>query len=214
MAANQEFSIYRQLKEAGVRGLMLDIQYKDGGIRLVHGIVEYSWLDEILMNEISPFLDEDRDAIITIDLETLGDRELIMRQLRVILKQTVNFTKRIFNIHDKRWSDHEWPTIQQMRDADQRIVIFSDNHIVQSEEYGIMLRDNVMFSNMWGILNGCTPRNSYIKDLDIPWSRKKITGAGTRRWSRLFTMNHFCCDTGEFTSTTDHRLSSMLCKLN
>ena len=158
-----------------------------------------SWLDDIILNEIIPFLDEDADAIITIDLETLGDRELIMRKLREILQQTVGFTDRIFRIEDERWSNHsEWPKIQELRDADQRVIIFSDNSIVHSSDYGIMLRSNIVMENMWGSLDGCTPRNAYIAEWDVPWAPRHITETENRKrkWTRLFTMNHFCCDTG------------------
>ncbi len=197
MATNQEYSIYKQLKEFYVRGLMLDIQYFDGGIRLVHGFVTYSWLKDIILYEITPFLNEDSKAIITIDLETLGNRELIMRELRILLYQTPDFTRRIFNIYDARWDDYEWPTVQQMIDADQRIIILSDNALVQSKELGIMLRANIMMENHWDGVGECIPRNTNIKNMNIPWSWRVITGAGTRRWTRLFTMNHFCCSTGK-----------------
>ena len=128
---------------------MLDIQHVDGGIMLAHGLVEYSWLDDIINYEIIPFLEEDKDAIITLDVETLGDREMLMRELRVLLQQTPGFTSRIFRIADDNWKNHtdEWPTVQEMRDADQRVVIFSDDMIVQSEELGIMLRSEVVTEN-------------------------------------------------------------------
>jgi hypothetical protein len=42
---------------------MLDIQYKLGqGIKLVHGNVDYSWLEDTIDGEITPFLDEDKGA--------------------------------------------------------------------------------------------------------------------------------------------------------
>jgi len=160
MATNQEYSTYRQLKEVGVRGLMLDLQYKDGGIKLVHGLVEYAFLGDIINHEIIPFLEEDRNAIITVDVETLGDREQIMRELRILLAQTTGFTSRIFRLADERWAmKSEWPTIKEMRDADQRVVVLSDNSIVTSEELGIMLRKDIVMENHWSKgLDKCSPR--------------------------------------------------------
>ena len=83
MATNQEYSIYKQLKEVGVRGLMLDIQRDANGVLiLVHGLVQYSRLIDVIRYEIEPFLDEDPRAIVTIDLETLGDRAMLMHDRR------------------------------------------------------------------------------------------------------------------------------------
>ncbi|KAL7540701.1 hypothetical protein ACHAXR_010513, partial [Thalassiosira sp. AJA248-18] len=102
-------------------------------------------LDDVINYEITPFLNENKDAIITIDLETLGDREFIMRDLRVILAQATGFTSRIFRLTDERWTHHtQWPTIQEMRDADQRVLILSDSTIVQSKDLGIMLRGDIV----------------------------------------------------------------------
>jgi len=195
MAANQEFSIYKQLKEVGVRGLLLDIKYSNNRIMLVHGLVEYGRLDEIINEEIIPFLEEDSDAIITIDLEILGNRELIMKELRVILYQTTGFSRRMFRLADDRWKNHiEWPTIQELRDTDQRVIVLSDSTIVQSEELGIMLRDRIVLENHWlKGLDKCSPRNENVEDYDTPWKPRHIGG---KTWSRLFTLNHFCCVTG------------------
>ena len=161
LATNQKYSIYEQLKKVGVRGLMMDIEYnQNGGINLVHGLIEFGSLEDILNYEIIPFLEEDTNAIITIDFETLGDRALLMQELRIILANTPRFTSRIFRINDNRWANHnEWPTIQEMRDADQRVIILSDSTIVQSDELGIMLRNSITMENHWlKGLDKCSPR--------------------------------------------------------
>mmetsp|Transcript_7528 Transcript_7528/g.16393 ORF Transcript_7528/g.16393 Transcript_7528/m.16393 type:complete len:84 (+) Transcript_7528:156-407(+) len=83
-----------------------------------------------------------------------------MKELRVVLQQATGFTDRIFRLADDRWADHtEWPTIQEMRDADQRVVILSDNSIVSSKELGILERDDIVMENHWlKGLDKCTPR--------------------------------------------------------
>ena len=157
LATNQEYSIYKQLKYVGVRGLMLDIEYKNEGLMLVHGLVEFSDFESIINHEIIPFLEEDPDAIITIDLETLGDRGMIMKKLRTILANSSGLTSRIFNINDERCQ--EWPTIQEMRDADQRVLMLSDSSIVKSDQLGIMLRNSIVMENHWlGGFDECRPR--------------------------------------------------------
>ena len=92
-------------------------------------------MEDILKYEIIPFLEEDTNAIITIDLQTLGDRALLMQELRIILANTPRFTSRILRINDDRWANYkEWPTIQAMRDSDQRVIILSDSTIVKSHD--------------------------------------------------------------------------------
>jgi len=114
-----------------------------------------------------------------------------MQELRLILQKIPRFTNRIFRLADDRWKDHsEWPTVQEMRDADQRVVILSDNNLVQSKELGIMLREDIVMENHWKGLDKCISRN---KQSGGPWETRHVTG---RTWSRLFTFNHFCCATG------------------
>lgn len=196
LATNQQLSVYKQLKE-GVRGLLLDIEYKDGSLICVHAFVEFSLLRDLVMNEIIPFLDEDKDAIITLDFETRGVVELIRSELGVLLEQTPNFTNRIFRFNSENWLNHtDWPTIAEMIAADQRVIILVDNAIVTSNEMGIYFRSNVTMENHWkGGLDSCSPRG-LVANLDLPWSTPYITGFDDKHWTRLFTMNHFCCSTG------------------
>mmetsp|Transcript_26339 Transcript_26339/g.43450 ORF Transcript_26339/g.43450 Transcript_26339/m.43450 type:complete len:459 (-) Transcript_26339:478-1854(-) len=197
VATNQEYSVYEQLA-LGVRGLMLDIEYRNGSLQCVHGFVEFSLLRDLMMNEIVPFLNDDEQCVITIDLETRGDVELIGSELRNLLEQVPELARRIFRVNDHRWENHtEWPTISEMREADQRVLILVDNAAVASNEKGIHFRYNVTIENFWkGNLDSCSPRNG-IADLhmNIPWSMPYIAGLD-RTWTRLFTMNHFCCSTG------------------
>eukprot|EP00986_Skeletonema_menzelii_P021095 scaffold33184_cov325-Skeletonema_menzelii.AAC.1 len=61
VATNQEYSVYEQLA-LGVRGLMLDIEYRNGSLQCVHGFVEFSLLRDLMMNEIVPFLNDDEQC--------------------------------------------------------------------------------------------------------------------------------------------------------
>lgn len=195
LSSNQEMSVYEQLSQ-GVRGLMLDIAYRNGSLHCVHGFVEFSLLRNLVMREIIPFLDEDKNSVITIDFETKGDTELIRSEMRILLQQVPDLTRRIFKVNDNRWENHtEWPTIAEMREADQRVLILVDNSTVASNDLGIHFRYNVTMENFWkGSLDSCSPRNG-IANEHLPWSLPYITGFD-RRWARLFTMNHFCCSTG------------------
>jgi|Transcript_7429 hypothetical protein len=111
-------------------------------------------------------------------------------------EQIPDLERRIFRVNDKHWENHtEWPTIAQMREADQRVLILVDNSVVASNDMGIHYRYNVTMENHWqGSLDSCSPRYS-IADLHVPWSMPYIAGFD-KTWTRLFTLNHFCCSTG------------------
>ena len=108
-------------------------------------------------------------------------------------EQIPDLERRIFRVNDKHWENHtEWPTIAQMREADQRVLILVDNSVVASNDMGIHYRYNVTMENHWqGSLDSCSPRYS-IADLHVPWSMPYIAGFD-KTWTRLFTLNHFCC---------------------
>ena len=195
LATNQQYSIYHLLKHVGVRGLMLDIEYDswDSTIRLVHGGVDFNSFEDVLIYEINQFLNENLDAVITIDLETKGDLEMMREKLELIFENNPQFAARVFRMSDSRWRRHkEWPLIQEMRDADQRVVILCDSSILRTEKLGILWRRDIVIENHWEGLDECT--NRYGSKDTYPWNTKTINGS--QHWSRLFTMNHFCCATG------------------
>ena len=147
LATNQHYSIYHLLKHVGVRGLMLDIEYDplDSDVRLVHGSVDYNSFQDVLRSEIIPFLEEDTDALIIIDLETLGDKTMLRDQLLLVLANNPGFANRVFRMSDTKWKDHgEWPLIREMREADQRVIILSDSVTLKSSEHGIMWRNDIV----------------------------------------------------------------------
>jgi hypothetical protein len=147
LATNQKFSVYHSLKNVGVRGLLLDIEYDDqhNDIRLVHGSVDFNRFSDVLEQEIAPFLDEDPGAIITIDLETRGDRSKLLGQLRQVFGRSTSFSKRIFRITDPMWKRHkDWPMIKELRKADQRVLLLVDSFELQSDELGIMWRNDIV----------------------------------------------------------------------
>lgn len=148
--SNQKYSIYHLLKYWGVRGLMLDIASDSDGIKLVHGQIAFNLLSDVLANEIIPFLDEDPDAIITIDFETVGDRTILGEQLQKELKQYPGFARRIFRMTSSRWHGHkDWPTIQDMRDSDQRVIILADSLVLEIDSLGIMWRNDIVMASVW-----------------------------------------------------------------
>lgn len=194
LATNQHLSVYKQLNQ-GVRGLLLDIEYKDGNLICVHGFIEFSLLKSLITKEILPFLQEDKDAIITIDFETKGDVDLIKNELQGLLEQIPDFRDQLFRFNDDRWENHtNWPTIAEMRSAMQRILILVDHSQVASNEMGVYHKYDITVENHWqGSLDSCSPR--FASYPNYPWSTPYITGFD-RSWPRLFTMNHFCCSTG------------------
>jgi hypothetical protein len=147
LATNQKYSIYQLLKHVGVRGLMLDIEFDafDSTIRLVHGSVDFNSFEAVLAREVVPFLDEDPDAIITIDLETKGDRSKLRDELKSLFHNNPSFAERVFRINHPMWKGYkEWPTALEMRQANQRVIILVDSYVLESDDLGIIWRNDVV----------------------------------------------------------------------
>lgn len=108
--------------------------------------MDYGLLSDVLLNEVVPFMDSNRNSVITLDLQTLGDQDLLMNGLRNLLASVnlTGFTDKIFRINDDKWSNHtNWPTLDELRSAGQRIIVLSDSQIIQSSHIGIMWKFNI-----------------------------------------------------------------------
>ena len=202
LGINQENSIYHQLNVDGVRALLLDIQLDNGELRLVHGPLDYgSFADEMEKNLV-PFLEEDEHAVISLYLQTVGDdnsedEEAIRAEILVKLQETfdklvvngLSLKELTFKHNDEKWSNHnDWPTMNELRAANQRIFIFSDRSEFYSSQYGFMHNRQVLRENDWRGILSCDSR--------FMWQFNKVSLPNNTKWSRLFFMNHFCCESG------------------
>lgn len=118
---NQSLTIKEQL-EYGVRSFMVDLHYDSSrNIVIAHGDA-LLFKQQLLpfLNTIKDWLDNNKDDIITIHLESyVGNYVDIMAVIN-----TANLQGYLF---DLGLSTNNWPTLGNMRANDKRLVIFSDN---------------------------------------------------------------------------------------
>ena len=205
LGTNQEDTILEQLKIDGVRGLMLDILLNEEEgelLRLVHGnsfiMLDYGDMKTSLEENLIPFLEENKDTIISIFLETVNDNDYITRDK--ILVQLKNIFTNLsvdgvplkhltFQYDDEKWKEHsDWPTINEMIQSNQRILLFTDRSEHAESEYGFMYREDVLVENNWEGIEGCRER--------YKWGQDKVSLPGNDKWTRLFFMNHFSASSG------------------
>jgi hypothetical protein len=202
LGINQENSIYHQLSVDGVRALLLDVKLEGGELRLVHGTLDYGGFLEEMEKNLVPLLEEDSSAIVSLYLQAVDDfntgddegvRDAILEKLQEALSVlTVNgapLKELTFKYDDARWANHdEWPTISELKFANQRLFIFSDRSEFISSEYGIMHNQQVMKENDWRGIVSCISR--------FMWQSNTVSLPNNQKWTRLFFMNHFCCESG------------------
>lgn len=192
---NQSQTIDVQLAE-GVRGLMLDLYFSQGRVRLCHKVCtgdDSATFADLLNDTILPFLDKDTDAIVSLHLEDTTTFE----QLSTELALAPELAGRTFD--PRTWNTPSWPTYRQLRDSGQRLLIFNLGesntgdfrtgtgvaHILPSIEYTV--------ENYWS-LGRTFLRHDY--DCYSRWTQqdrwlKRSAIEGKPGWRPLFTMNQF-----------------------
>ena len=114
---NQNNSIHKQLED-GVDGLMLDVHLVDGKPFLVHST---PWLGKQPLVDglrvIARFLKTHPAAVITIIFESYVASERIQAAFKT--------AGLIEQLHQQQPTE-KWPTLEQMRSAQRRLVVFSD----------------------------------------------------------------------------------------
>lgn len=192
---NQSQTIDVQLAE-GVRGLMLDLHFSQGRVRLCHKVCtgdDSATFADLLNDTILPFLDKEADAIVSLHLEDTTTVE----QLSAELAQAPGLAGRTFD--PRTWNTASWPTYRQLRDSGQRLLIFSLNedntgdfpmgsgvaHILPSIDYTV--------ENYWSL---GTTFLQHDYECTSRWTEEgrrldRSTIEGKPGWRPLFTMNHF-----------------------
>ena len=179
-----------------VRGLSLDIKINTADwskLRLVHGPLDYGDFGTEMQTHLVRFLEENEDAVVAIYFEVVEDFgedwQAIRSAMFSNLKNTFStllvsgVTLKDMTFKYDLWDNHdEWPTLNEMRSAGQRLFILHDRSDFRSTEYGFMYRADVMKENFWEGLDDCIERYEFNSD--------KVSFPGVT-WSRLFFMNHF-----------------------
>lgn len=102
----------------GVRGLMLDVHPFDGGVFLCHGVCQLGSKPlEDGLREIAEFLERNRGEVLTIIFESYVPAADIER----------GFVDSGLIEYVHRPEGAAWPTLRQMIDANQRLVVFTDS---------------------------------------------------------------------------------------
>lgn len=194
----------QQLKD-GVRGFMLDIYFKpqyklrEDQVRVCHKeSFCYGTLLNQLKNEFVPFLRDNPHEIITFFLES----KVSAIQLQAVFDAVPELAKYSFN--PENFSGKEWPTLREMADKNNRLVILSaDRNITRNYHIGgnkisVLYDHHWMVENHWETLGksasnlerehdwSCPTRNP-----SLPLNTKKVDPATQKEWSRLFLMNQF-----------------------
>ena len=196
--------IPQQLKD-GVRGFMLDIYFKpqystpEERVRVCHKeSVCYGTLLNQLKNEFVPFLRDNPKEVITFFLESKVKAD----QLQAVFDAVPELANYSFN--PKNFSGKEWPTLKEMADINNRLVIMTadtgltKDYTVGGKTISVLYDNYWMVENHWETLGtsasniesthdwSCPTRNN-----DLPLDTKQVDSETKKEWSRLFLMNQF-----------------------
>jgi len=204
--SNQKYSMYDQITTFGVQGLMIDIAQPSTLMKLAHwnddaGTEYYGNFISRMNEEVLRALNDNPDLVLWFDLQindNVGYEELINAVAGIS-----GIRDMIFDIESSVWNNHaDWPTLQEMIDADQRVVVFSDKlgrigpffKSDSTQRARFLYKEYIMWENMFGNdeWNSCVAR----KDGDEDWTdnagpNDNIAAIPGRSWSRLLTLNHF-----------------------
>ncbi|HXQ99689.1 MAG TPA: hypothetical protein VN798_04805 [Pseudomonas sp.] len=218
----------QQLKD-GVRGFMLDLYYKPqyrgaNAIRVCHKeAMCYGSFANQLANEFLPFLEQNRNEIVTLFLETYITHD----QLQQFLDSYPQVADVAFNPND--FSGTAWPTQRQMIQSNGRLVLFADSsrvageYIVKGRPVHVLYDQDWLVQNRWDTLGPVATNVLAAHDFscptrwgNLPLSTAKVSPATGKQWNRLFLMNQF----HHVTSTTfdsgsyDNNLTYLLRRAN
>ena len=167
---NQTHGLTQQLEE-GVRGLMLDV-YDEGGVATVyHGFTFLGTTTlESNLTEVKDFLDANPNEVVTLLFETYISANMMDTAMtHVGLKSMLHV----------QVLGEQWPTLQEMIDADKRLVFLSDHNNAQP--------DQDWYHYMWDFAVETDFDNNAESDFSCDFNRGQAT-------NDLFIINHFLTD--------------------
>ncbi len=208
LVPNQTLPVDLQLVR-GVRGLMFDIYERDGRLFNCHADCAFHGrkapLEEDL-GHVQRFLDGHPEAVVTLQLEDYNSRGA----MEAFARENPSLFALSFNPTDPRWRalDGRWPTLRQMIQAGQRLLVFTQRAELAGAYGGsnawFMHDQDISAENYWSLGPtifqhdySCRPRWPGIP-LD---STSMPLG-----FPRLFVMNHFHGVPLSVHAGTDNRL--------
>lgn len=208
---NQGKSISQQLLD-GVRGMSLDLYEYQGRVKVCHGscFLGGEPLATHLNQEIIPFLLADREAIVTIQLEDYVSASA----LRAELARVPNLAGLTFD--PDSWNTPGWPTLRQMIEANQRLLIFdlksgnAGRYELPSGVATVMSAQGGTSENFWELGKTiATHDTSCVSRWSGTLEPGPVQFAG-KQWPRLFVMNHFHGVGEAMHSKTDNRYDKLM----
>ena len=123
---NQNLNIPHQL-DLGVRALMLDIYEHEGDLMLYHSVSElgFTYLVDVLL-QIKYFLINNPNEILTLILEDYSTT--------TALNNTIDNVGLNSYLYSHSEYSPFWPSLQEMIDSNQRLIIFTDNDDLNAPE--------------------------------------------------------------------------------
>ncbi|MCE6994007.1 PI-PLC domain-containing protein [Saccharothrix sp. S26] len=201
LAPNQARGIEQQLRD-GVRGFQLDVHQTPDGAILCHNSCTWVsrpvalWVD---VQRIVDFLGRNPGEFVTIFLEDYAPAEL----LRAELGRVTGLEDVLFRPDRAGVRTHGWPTLDALRAANDRLLIFTDHgrsgDAVPRDSFGVMYQPEWTVENHWSMGPGLGASDwSCHSRWSTPLTR---TEPGFRP---LFVMNHFRDVPVTATATTDN----------
>ncbi|NJP65185.1 glycoside hydrolase family 9 protein [Streptomyces spiramenti] len=199
-APNQPHRVSTQLR-AGVRGLMLDAHFSNGGVRFCHDITAVGNCPvarpgALFFEDIAEFLEEDREAVVTVFLEDYTTASQLNEELKDLLGPGKPLADKVFRPDAEGVRDHGWPTISSMVAADKRLLLFTHDAAASNSgnaknELGFMSQRDWTVENHWSMTRGVVGESweCHSRWGEEPHSLPLLKEEENFR--RLFVMNHF-----------------------
>lgn len=195
--SNQTLSVREQLAR-GVRAFQLDVHYSGGQLKVCHGVCN------ALVGRVAPLRDDLRtiarflaaspSEIVTVHLEVPLDGGVTRERLRAFIEREPGLLPHTFNPEHTRWAGHgEWPTLDEMVQANQRLLLMSDRSGLRGSyadgQVHLLYDQDVLVQNYWSLGGSVFEHDNSCR---TRWEALPLdTARGLRGWRRLFLMNHF-----------------------
>lgn len=201
---NQNLKEIPQQLNDGVRGFMLDLYYKPqfsgaNAIRVCHKeLMCYGSFANQLKNEFLPFLQKNKNEVVTLFLETYITRA----QLQTLFDSIPHVADVAFD--PANFGPAAWPTRGQMVQKNNRLIIFTDNagvagtYTVNGRPVKVLHDRQWLVQNRWDTLGPVASNILAAHDFscptrwsDVPLATAEVSANTGKRWNRLFLMNQF-----------------------
>jgi len=137
--------------------------------------------------EVAAFLQKNQEAVLWIDIQAHDD--LTADQFESAMANIPDITAQMFNPKDELWANHtQWPTVRQLINSGQRIIMVSKGPIVKTyTTFTVLSRIKLTAENDWAVVD----KNSCDQRYDSIGYNSKYMSINGYEWPRLFMMNHF-----------------------